>query len=77
MCEFKSTTPVPFGDITIFPFVSVDEIVFKFTLILSTSKEVIPVISVVAAPSVKVEVPRVVVGFASFALVTFAFKINH
>ena len=50
-------------------------ILLVVTVRVPTPKEVIPAISVVAAPSVKVEVPSVVVGFASFALVTFAFAI--
>ena len=36
-------------------------------VILSTTKEVNPAISVVAAPKVKVELPKVVVGFAKLA----------
>ena len=35
----------------------------------SITSEVNPVISVVAAPKVKVELPKVVVGFAKFAFV--------
>ena len=64
LLEFTSTVPVPLGPKTILPFVSVDEIVLPFVLILSTSNWVTPAIAVVVAPSVKVDEPKVIVGFA-------------
>ncbi len=48
---------------------AVVETVWPFIVISSTTIEVKPVISVVAAPKVSVELPIVVVGFAKLAFV--------
>ena len=59
--------PVPFGDIVKSPFVFVVDMSLPSTVILSTAKEVTPAISVVVAPSVNVDEPKVIVGFAKLA----------
>src|SRR5210317_454274 len=48
---------------------AVVDIVAPLIVILSTTKEVKPAISVVVAPSVNVDEPKVVVGFAKLAFV--------
>ena len=55
-----STTPDPSGLRTMFPFVSVELIVFPFMRMLSTSSCVRPAIAVVVDPRVRVDEPRVI-----------------
>ena len=49
--------------------IAVVDIVEPLIVISSITNEVKPAISVVVAPKVKVELPKVVVGFAKFAFV--------
>ena len=60
---------MPCGDKLISLLPAVVERVWPLIVISSTTNEVNPVISVVAAPKVKVELPKVVVGFARLAFV--------
>ena len=59
--------PVPCGDKLMSVLPAVVDIVEPLIVMSSITNEVKPVISVVAAPKVKVELPKVVVGFAKFA----------
>ena len=64
------TVPVEWGDNSIFLFEAVVEIVWPLIVMSSTTKEVIPAISVVVEPKVSVELPNVIVEFANFTFVT-------
>ena len=60
---------MPCGENVISVLLAVVDKVEPLIVILSTTSEVNPVISVVLAPKVNVDVPKVVVGFAKLAFV--------